>query len=248
MLDPGPGGDRRSRLERVAARFAVAAARRGGGHAHRLLPLRHRAGEGRDLARPAARLLLRREPRRGGGHLRPRRGPAGLPRGVLRRRPRHGDRAARDARWPDRGRGRPRLGRPGRRLGAADGARGGRGLRRGARARAGVGRRDRRAAPGDRRAVARLLDAALARPRPAPGGRFPSTSARATAASSPRSPSPTACADLRRALGGGKVLRSHEHFWVEGALAASPAAVRRCSPPRGTCAACAGAGRRRADG
>ena len=33
--------------------------------------------------------------------------------------------------------------------------------------------------------------------------------------------------DLRRALGGGKLLKKHEHFWVEGALAASPAALRR---------------------
>jgi hypothetical protein len=29
--------------------------------------------------------------------------------------------------------------------------------------------------------------------------------------------------DLRRALRGGKLLKKHEHFWVEGALAASPA-------------------------
>ena len=34
-------------------------------------------------------------------------------------------------------------------------------------------------------------------------------------------------ADLRRALKGGKLLKKHEHFWVEGALAASNPALRR---------------------
>jgi hypothetical protein len=37
---------------------------------------------------------------------------------------------------------------------------------------------------------------------------------------------PYGIADLRRALRGGRALRRHEHFWVEGALAASPAPVR----------------------
>jgi hypothetical protein len=33
---------------------------------------------------------------------------------------------------------------------------------------------------------------------------------------------PYGLADLRRALGGGRLLKKHEHFWVEGALAATP--------------------------
>lgn len=37
---------------------------------------------------------------------------------------------------------------------------------------------------------------------------------------------PYGLADLRRALKGGKALKKHEHFWVEGGLAASPAPLR----------------------
>ena len=68
-----PGGGARHRARRRSSTSAGAgrctircrgcSPRRG--RARRLLSLRHRAGEGRDLARPAARLLLRREPRRG---------------------------------------------------------------------------------------------------------------------------------------------------------------------------------------
>ena len=228
-----PRARRRSSILGGAGRYnhsMLAAARRGGGHTRRLPPFAIGAGEGRDLARPAARLLLRREPRRGGGHLRRRRGPAGQHRGVraadhgtvtgLRETPNRRIEAEVDPGWagPVAAWGLPTVARRSRPAEAS--------------APAPVSA----AEIGKFGVTARrpASDGSIPRrTRPGPEGRFPSTSARVTAASSPRSPSPNGLPDLRRALGGGKLLkRAWSIFWVEGALAASPAVCAGCSPPR----------------
>jgi hypothetical protein len=85
------------------------------------------------------------------------------------------------------------------------------------------------ATPGDARAlrpvIADLLRAFWLSPAPAEArawGAFPFNLGEGHGSFTAALGDPYGLADLRRWLGGGKLLKRHENFWVEGALAASP--------------------------